>query len=98
MPKHSSQILELAKRGAEARLQELMQEAKLLVQSFPHLRDSFDKDELPVSFIVARGSGRLKKRNVIHRRKGMSAAARKAVSQRMKKYLAAKRKSKSIAK
>ena len=63
MPKHSGQILELAKRGAEARLQDLIHEAKLLVQLFPHLRDSYDKDELPIAFIVARGSGRLTKRS-----------------------------------
>src|SRR5439155_26376293 len=93
MPRHSSQILALAKRGAEARLQDLIHEAKMLVELFPHLRDSFDKDELPISFIVARGSGRLtKKTSVRRRRRRMSAAARKAVSLRMKKYWAARRK------
>jgi len=30
--------------------------------AFPHLRDAFDKDELPITFIVAKGSGRLTKR------------------------------------
>jgi hypothetical protein len=30
-------------------------ETKLLMQLFPHLKDSFDKEELPISFIVARG-------------------------------------------
>ena len=93
MAKHSPQILELAKRGAEARFQDLMQEAKLLMQSFPHLRDSFDKDELPLSFIVAKGSGRLTKANVVGRRR-MSASARKAVSPGMKKYWVGKRKAK----
>jgi hypothetical protein len=68
MAKQSPRILELAKRGAEARFQDLIHEAKLLVQLFPHLRDSFDPDELPVSFIVARGSGRLKKKEVARRR------------------------------
>jgi hypothetical protein len=92
MAKHSSHILDLAKRGAEARLQDLVMEAKLLVQLFPHLKDSFDKDELPISFIVKRDAGRLTKGKVPRRRKGMSAAARKAVSQRMKKYWAGKRK------
>lgn len=82
----------LAKRGAEARLQELIHEAKLLVGFFPHLRDSVDQDELPIRFIIARGSGRLTKRGSRRRRKPMSAAARKAVSVRMKKYWAAKRK------
>jgi hypothetical protein len=91
MARHSSRILEYAKRGAELRLQDLIQEAKLLTLSFPHLRDAFDKDELPISFIVAKGSGRLTKGNAA-RRSRMSPAARKAVSQRMKKYWAAKRK------
>lgn len=58
MAKHSSHIFELAKRGAEARLRDLMMEATLLVQLFPHLKDSFDKDELPVSFIMKRDSQR----------------------------------------
>jgi len=80
-------LVELAKRGAEARLSELIQEARYLVELFPHLRDSFDRDELPVSFILAKGAGGTKssaKRP--QRRWRMSAAARKAVSQRMKKY------------
>ena len=92
MPRHSSHILELAKRGAEARLQDLIHEAKLLVQLFPHLRDSFDKDELPVSFILAKGSARARKRKPERRRRRMSAVARKAVSVRMKRYWAARRK------
>jgi hypothetical protein len=92
MAKHSSQILALAKRGAEARLQDLMMEAKLLVQLFPHLKDSFDADELPISFIVAKGSGQLTRRRGLRRRTRLSEAARKAISQRMKKYWAAKRK------
>ena len=94
MPRHSSKILELAKRGAEARLQDLKHEAEMLIELFPHLRDSFDKDELPISFIVAKGSGRLTKRQAGRKRRRMSPAARKAVSQRMKKYWAARRKAK----
>jgi len=62
MAKQSPRILEVAKREAEARFQDLLHEAKLLLELFPHLRDSFDPDELPVSFIVAKGSGRLKKK------------------------------------
>jgi hypothetical protein len=92
MPKHPSPILELAKRGAEARIRELVQEAKHLIGLFPHLRDSFDKDELPVSFILATGARRARKQVARQQRRPMSAAARKALSQRMKKYWAAKRK------
>ena len=92
MAKHSSDILALARRGAEARLQDLKQEMKLLIGLFPHLRDSFDKDELPLSFIMAKESGRLTRKKSVRRRQRMSAAARKAVSARMKKFWAAKRK------
>ncbi|MCU1384535.1 MAG: hypothetical protein JWL71_3232 [Acidobacteria bacterium] len=93
MAKHSSDILALAKRGAEARLADLKQEIKLLIDLFPHLRDAFDKDELPLSFIMSTESGRAAtKRNGARQRSQMSASARKAVSARMKKYWAAKRK------
>ena len=94
MAKQSSHILELAKRGAEAQLRDLMMEAKLLLQLFPHLKDSFDKDELPISFILMKDAGRLTMGKT-RRRKGMSAAARKAVSLRMRKYWAGKRKAKN---
>ena len=69
-PSTSSRIVELAKRGAEARLEDLVHEVKLLIQLFPHLRDSFDKEELPLKFIVARNSGKLTKRVKRGRRKG----------------------------
>jgi hypothetical protein len=94
MARHSSRLLDLAKRGAEARLQNLIDEAKLLVELFPHLRDSFDADELPVSFILAKGARRGKRPNPKGRRRQMSAAARKAVGARMKRYWAARRKAK----
>src|ERR1035437_3486594 len=94
MPKHPPHILELAKRGAEVRLRELVSEAKNLVGLFPHLRDSFDKDELPVPFILKKGAGRVPKKQAQgrRRRRKMSAAARKAISERMKKSWAKRRK------
>lgn len=95
MPRYSSQILNLAKRGAEARLQDLKHEAEMLIEVFPHLRDSFDKDELPVSFIVASRSGQLAQTEGAPKRRGMSAAARRAVSLRIKKYWATRRKAKT---
>src|SRR5437762_8362987 len=99
MPKPASsnvRILELAKRGAEVQLREFVQEIKNLVDLFPHLRDSFDKDELPLRFIMAKDAGVATKTSVERprRRRRMSAAARKAVSARMKRYWAARRKSK----
>ncbi len=47
----------------KARLQDLLHEARLLLLAFPHLRDAFDKDELPIAFVLAKGSGRLTKRS-----------------------------------
>ena len=93
MPKYSSHILELAKKGAEARFRELLDEAALLINSFPHLRDAFDQDQLPISFVLKRDADR---RNAkAGRRRKMSAAARKAVSGRMTKYWAARRRAKA---
>jgi hypothetical protein len=86
--RHDTQLYELAKRGAEVQFRELVQEVKYLVELFPHLRDSVDKDELPLSFIVARDSLRAK---MPKPRRRMSAAARKKISQAQKKRLAVRR-------
>jgi len=88
MAKHSAHILDLAKRGAAHQLRDLLHEAQMLLELFPDLRDSFDKDELPLNFLIAEGAGLPVKRT----RKPMSAAARKAMSARMKKRWAEKRK------
>src|SRR5438874_1972400 len=92
--KQNARVYELAKVGAEAQLRELVQEVKLLLQLFPHLKNSFDKDELPISFLLAKGAGKLERRGGQRKAQGksMSPAARKAVSVRMKKYWAARRK------
>jgi hypothetical protein len=57
MAKHSAHILQLARQGAQARLRELRDEVRLLLSAFPDLRDAFDEDELPVSFIMKRDGG-----------------------------------------
>ncbi len=78
-------VLELARRGAEARFGDLLQELKYLVDLFPHLRDTFDPGELPISFLLATGA----QQEAPSRRRGrraMSAAARKAQSVKMKQY------------
>jgi hypothetical protein len=67
-------ILELARRGAEAR-RDLLHEVKLLLLAFPHLRDAFDEAELPISFILAKGSGRLTRRKVAGHQRNRSRAA-----------------------
>ena len=90
MAKHSSHMLELAKRGAALRLRELANELYALLSAFPDLHDAFDADELPVSFIVRRDARRASGK-AVRRQKPMSAAAKRAVSQRMKKYWAERR-------
>jgi hypothetical protein len=81
LPKRTkkAQLYELAKRGAEVQLRELLHEARLLVGLFPHLRDSVDQDELPINFIMARGSGAVTKKTR-RRRRRMSAEARAKIS------------------
>jgi hypothetical protein len=91
--KRDAHLFELAKRGAEVRLRELVQEAKNVIDLFPHLRDSYDRDELPLSFIIRRDAGPVKRASAARRpQRRMSAAARKAVSLRMKRYWAVRRK------
>ncbi len=96
MARHTKEahLYELAKRGAEERLGELVQEVKLLVGLFPHLRDSFDKDELPLPFIIATNSGGLTKSPGAGRRT-VSATARRAMSRRMKSYWAKRKATKA---
>ena len=77
-----------ARHGAKARLRELAEEAKQILTIFPDLSASIDEDELPLNFILRKGA---RKASVRRRRRKMSAAQRKAVSARMKKYWAARR-------
>lgn len=86
----SSHLLELAKRGAEVRARFLAEELRLLFSAFPHLKDAFDPDELPVSFILRAGADRAAGAPP-RKRKRMSAAARRAVGERMKRYWASRR-------
>jgi hypothetical protein len=90
--RQDAHLYELAKRGAEVRLRELVQEAKDVIELFPHLRDSYDKDALPLSFIIRRDAGPLARARAERPRRRMSATARKAVSLRMKRYWAKRRK------
>ena len=93
MAKHPPHLLALAKRGAELQFRDLLHEARLLIGLFPHLRDAFDRDEMPLTFLMAEDSGALEGvKAPPQRRKPRSHASRKAASARMKKYWAAKRK------
>ena len=77
------ELRRLARLGAKSRLEELQREEAAIRRAFPDLFGGRGRQ----SPGAARGpAGR--------RRKGMSAAARNAVSERMKKYWAARRKEK----
>jgi hypothetical protein len=82
--RQNAHLYELAKRGAEVQLRELVQEAKNLIGLFPHLRDSFDPDELPLSFIIAKDAGGVTRSGAERpgRRRRMAAAARRVTSAR----------------
>jgi hypothetical protein len=100
MPRPSSHILELARRGAEQRVAELRSEIATLTKYFPHLRG---RGGSPEKSVVEAGASMRDKEppseapsqtsrsKRTRRRPRWSAAAKKAVSLRMKKYWAARR-------
>jgi hypothetical protein len=53
-----ARLAELTKRGASNQFRALVDEMKLLLDLFPHIRDSYDADELPLSFIMKRDARR----------------------------------------
>jgi hypothetical protein len=88
MAKHSLHILELARKGAEHRYEELKTEIETLLKHFPHLSglasvsDTVDVSAEPAATIDQK----------LRSRSTMSAAQRAAVSRRMKAYWAERRK------
>jgi len=79
------ELLRLAAAGAQARLRELQQEIASIYRSFPQLRRSGSSSR-------AAGDGATRGRRKRGRRtRGWTAAQRKAVSNRMKKYWAGRR-------
>ena len=81
------QLRELAKDGADAALRRLRAEIIAIERTFPELALTGPRKALRKSVATAR-----------RRTRRMSAAARKAVSQRMKKYWAERRKAQAKAK
>jgi len=75
-----TELIRLARLGAEARLQVLQSEIAQIRRQFPDLGST------------VKGSAATPIKSSAPRRRRMSAAQRKAVSQRMKRYWAAKRK------
>ena len=74
----------MAKRGAEVRFRELLDEMRVLTLSFPHLRDAVDRDDLPVQFILRRGQEKAGPVQAARSRRKMSAKVRKAISDAQK--------------
>jgi hypothetical protein len=97
MTKPSFSILDLARRGAMVRWNELQSELADLVKMFPSLRDvRTGGTTIPGERGAATtgSNGGVDSRGT--RRRKMSPVARKAVSLRMKKYWAARRKEKGL--
>jgi hypothetical protein len=86
MAKHSSHILDLARKGAQHRLEELQAEIASLKRNFPGLAE---RAGAAIGTTVGRTEAEVKR--TVTRGRRMSAAARKAVSARMKKYWATRR-------
>lgn len=83
---NTEQLRRLARLGAMARLDQLRQEESAIRAEFPELFGRGRRSGAVADGTTAQGRRR--------RRRGMSAAGRKAVSARMKKYWAERRKAK----
>ena len=83
------QLRRLARLGAVARLEQLHKEEEAIRAEFPELfgRGRREERAVPVAARKGGGGGR--------RRRKMSPAARKAVSERMRKYWADRRKARA---
>jgi hypothetical protein len=85
---NKSDVRSWAMKGAEERLVELADEARAIFATFPELRDQGRGFDANRGRVVTPTLVKARKRS----RRRMSAAQRKAVSVRMKKYWAARRK------
>jgi hypothetical protein len=88
MAKHPPHILELARRGAEHRYQELKTEIAALRKYFPDLARA-PRSKSPQIDMSSEPAATIDRPR--RKRRRMSPAARRAVSRRMKKYWAARR-------
>jgi antibiotic biosynthesis monooxygenase (ABM) superfamily enzyme len=93
MAKDTSHILEMARKGAEHRYEELKAEIAALIKTFPHLREG--KASIRKTAGVEQGQELAADAPSVQKRPRWSAAAKKAVSLRMKKYWATKRAAKT---
>jgi hypothetical protein len=81
----------MARKGAEHRYEELQAEIARLVKHFPHVAAEAGR-QISLAVSQAAASAEAEAPKVRRRAKKMSTAARKAVSDRMKKYWAKRRK------
>lgn len=86
---NQEQLRRLARLGAIARLEQLREEEAAIRSEFPEL---FGRGRREDGAVAASAPAARKRRR---RRKSMSADARKAVSERMRKYWAERRKAKA---
>lgn len=91
MARPTVQIQELARVGAAARLKEIAGEMEAIRRAFPDIQKTGKTPLLRVK--APKAGGRVPKK--ARKRSPWSAAARRAVSLRMKKYWAAKRRKKA---
>jgi hypothetical protein len=92
MPTHSSSILELARRGAQHRYEELKAEMASLVRQFPGLAGTGREIVRRGRRAVKAAASELKPR----KRRKMSAKARKAISDAQKKRWAKQKAAKGL--
>ena len=86
-------VQHLAKLGAQARLEQIEGERRAILEMFPDLGPA-RRGRRPGRPAAAAREGRVAAAKPARKRSRMSAAARKAVSERMKKYWAERRKTK----
>jgi hypothetical protein len=79
MHKHSLRVVPLTRRRAAFRFRQLLAELRLLMGSFPDLRDAVDRDELPLTFILKRDSEQAEQEV---RPRGRASAPQNSVSSR----------------
>jgi len=70
-------LLELARCGAEGQLNDLLHEARMILELFPDLKDSYDPDELPVKFLLRAGASPPGKRTLSKEARARISAAQK---------------------
>jgi hypothetical protein len=83
-------LKEYARRGAEARIAELRAELAEIYRAFPGLRRG--GGTAAADDAAAGGGGRRRRRKGTRKRRGMSEAQKRAVSLRMKRYWADRKK------